>query len=60
MMKFPEAIRAGAFALLIVGTVGLLANEYVFHWGRTATLWFAASNAVGLVAMGLAHLGKRK
>jgi len=60
MTKFPEAIRASAFVLIAVGTVGLLANEFVFHWGRTATLSFAVSSAVGLVVLGLAYLNKRK
>jgi len=36
------------FILLIVGTIGLLVNEFVFDWGRVATLSFAAINIVGL------------
>lgn len=60
MTKFPEAIRASAFVLIAMGTVGLLANEFVFHWGRTATLGFAVLSAVGLVILGLAYLNKRK
>ena len=60
MINFPETIRAGAFVLIVVGTVGLLANEFVFHWGRPATLWFAVSNAVVLLVLGLAYLGKSK
>jgi len=60
MTKSAEAIRASAFVLIAVGTVGLLANEFVLHWGRTATLWFAVSSAVGLVVLGLVYLNKRK
>ena len=59
-MKFPETILAGAFVLIVVGTVGLLANEFVFHWGRPATLWFAVSNAVGLLVLGIAYVGRSK
>ena len=45
-MKIP-----GVFAplLLLVGTVGLLLNEFFLHWGRVATLSFAAFGAIGLL-----------
>jgi len=42
-----------AFILLIIGSIGLLVNEFAFHWGTTATLVFAALNIVGLVLLGL-------
>lgn len=42
-----------AFVLLIIGTIGLIANEFAFHWGTTATLVFAALNIIGLVMLGL-------
>ena len=38
-----------AVVLLFVGTIGLVANEFVLEWGRSATLAFAASNLIGLV-----------
>jgi len=44
------------FALVIVGTLGLLLNEFVLDWGRPATLSFAAANAAGLLVLGLAYL----
>ena len=43
-----------AFCLLLIGTVGLLLNEFVFTWGRTATLLFAAANVMGLVLLVIA------
>jgi hypothetical protein len=43
-----------AFALVAIGTLGLLANEFLFTWGRSATLTFAAMDAIGLVALGIA------
>ena len=46
-----EHIEKIAFVLLIVGTVGLLTNEFFFAWGRIATLIFAAINMIGLVAL---------
>ncbi|MFH1639442.1 MAG: hypothetical protein ABIB93_03905 [Chloroflexota bacterium] len=41
--------RFTAPVLLIIGTAGLLGNEFAFHWGRPATLIFAACNILGLV-----------
>ena len=41
--------RAIAFALLIIGTLGLLVNELVFDWGRTATIFLAVLNVIGLI-----------
>jgi hypothetical protein len=40
------------FILLIVGTIGLLVNEFIFGWGSTATLVFAVLNIIGLVMLG--------
>lgn len=40
-----------AFILLIIGTIGLLLNEFVLDWGRVATLIFAASNLIGLATL---------
>jgi hypothetical protein len=48
-----------SFALLLVGTIGLLLNEFLFDWGRTATLIFAAANVVGLIGLGTAVLTKK-
>lgn len=43
-----------AFCLLLIGTGGLLLNEFVFTWGQTATLLFAAANVIGLVLLVIA------
>ena len=43
-----EAPKWSAFILLIMGTVGLLINEFVFDWGTPATIAFAVFNFVGL------------
>ena len=48
-----------AYILLLIGTLGLLLNEYVVDWGRTATLLFAGSNVVGLVILALVNWGKK-
>ena len=53
-------ISVFAFLLLIVGTLGLLANEFIVNWGRMATLVFAASNIVGLVILGYSLVRRGK
>lgn len=55
-----KKIEFSAFVLLVVGTLGLLMNEFVFAWGRTGTLIFAAANIVGLVTLGYSYWGKKK
>lgn len=37
--------------LLLIGTVGLLLNEFAFSWGRPATIVFAISNVVGITLL---------
>ena len=49
-----------AFVFLLIGTLGLLMNEFVFDWGRTATLIFGALNVIGLLALGFAYWGMKQ
>ena len=49
-----ESTRLIAFILLIVGTLGLIINEFILDWGSTATLIFAAVNVVGLAVLAFA------
>jgi hypothetical protein len=44
-----------AFIFLIIGTLGLLINEFAFNWGRCATLTFAVINIVGLATLAFAN-----
>ena len=46
-----EAIKLTAFILLIIGTIGLLINEFAADWGRGATITFASLNVIELVAL---------
>ncbi len=46
-----EIAKVIAFILLIIGTTGLLVNEFVVDWGRCAVITFACLNVVGLVAL---------
>lgn len=55
-----DFLRYSAFILLIVGTFGLLGNEFVFHWGRAATITLATLNAVGLATLALTSWGMKK
>jgi hypothetical protein len=45
---------------LVIGTLGLLINEFIFDWGTTATLTFAALNAVGLAILAYTYWGLKK
>ncbi len=44
-----------AFILLIIGTIGLLLNEFILDWGRVATLIFAVSNLIGLATLAFSY-----
>lgn len=60
MSRSQEVGKGGAFVLLIAGAVGLLLNEFVFDWGRQATLVFAVATAIGLAALGVQYLRDRR
>lgn len=55
-----EVAKLSAFILLTIGTIGLLMNEFIFDWGRAATLIFAVSNFVGLAILAFVTWGIRK
>jgi hypothetical protein len=55
-----KKIELSAFVLLIIGTLGLLMNEFVFSWGRPATLVFAVANVIGLVALVFSYWGSKQ
>ena len=52
-------IKISAFALIIVGTVGLLLNEFAFEHSSTRTVIFAVVDFVGLVNLAFAFWGMR-
>jgi hypothetical protein len=43
---------------VLIGTVGLLINEFILNWGRTATLIFSAISLLGFTLMGMWMLQK--
>ena len=55
-----KVAKLSAFILLIIGTLGLLINELIFDWGRTATLTFAALNVVGLAILAYTYWDMKK
>jgi len=55
-----EVAKLSAFILLIIGTLGLLINEFIFGWGSTATLTFAAVNVVGFAILAYTYWGMKK
>ncbi|MFC1912069.1 hypothetical protein ACFLXG_02810 [Chloroflexota bacterium] len=48
-----------ASALIIIGTAGLLLNEFVWVHSSTRTIIFAVVNFVGLVNLAFASFGMR-
>ncbi len=60
MRKDSGALRSIGFLLVLVGTLGLLANEFIFDWGTTATIVFAAFNVIGLVGLWFSFSGHRR
>ncbi|MFB0559348.1 MAG: hypothetical protein ACETVS_02295 [Dehalococcoidales bacterium] len=52
-------IKLSGFILIIIGTLGLLLNEFVWGAGTTRTLIFAAVDFVGLVNLAFAQFGIR-
>ena len=54
-----EVARLIAFILLIIGTIGLLVNEFAIDLGRVATLIFAVFNCIGLVTLAITYFGKK-
>ena len=54
-----QVVKVSAFILVGVGTLGLLANEFIVDWGRAATLTFASINVVGLATLAFAYWGRK-
>jgi len=58
-MSKKEVIKLIAFTLLAAGTLGLLLNEFVFDWGRIATVISASLNVVGLAILAVIMWDKK-
>jgi len=55
-----QVVKLSGFILIIIGTLGLLINEFIFDWGSIATLTFAAVNVVGFAILAFAFWGMKK
>ena len=53
-------IKITAFILIIIGTAGLLLNEFVWEHSSTRTIIFAVVNFVGLVNLAFAQFGMKR
>ena len=58
-MNLRNFLRTAAFILIIVGTGGLLLNEFVWDGSTTRTIIFAVVDFVGLVNLGFAQFGMK-
>jgi len=59
-MNLRNFLKISAFILIIIGTLGLLLNEFVWEHSATRTIIFAVVNFVGLVNLSFAYFGMRK
>jgi hypothetical protein len=55
-----ELTKLTAFILLIIGTLGLIVNEFIFNWASIVTLTFAAVNIVGFAVLAYVFWGRKK
>ncbi len=58
-MTLKEFIKISGFVLIIVGTVGLLLNEFAWEHSSSRTIIFAIVDFVGLVNLAFSHFGMR-
>ena len=56
-MNLRNFIRISGFVLVIIGTIGLLLNEFAWESSSTRTIIFAVVNFVGLVNLAFSHFG---
>lgn len=55
-----KVVKLSIFFLIVIGTLGLLINEFIFDWGTTATLTFAFLNIVGLAILAYTYLSMKR
>ncbi len=58
-MTLRNFIRISGCVLIIVGTVGILLNEFVWERSATRTIIFAVVDFVGLVNLAFANFGMK-
>ena len=55
-----EFIKLSGFILIIIGTAGLLLNEFTWDTSSSRAIIFAVVNVVGLVNLAFARFGFKK
>lgn len=55
-----KSLKSIAAILVLTGTVGLLLNEFLFQWGKSATLTFAVTNILGFIFWVIAYFLDQK
>ena len=58
-MALREFIKIGSFVLIIIGTLGLLFNEFVWNTFSSRTIIFGVGSFAGFVSLAFAHFGMR-
>jgi hypothetical protein len=56
-MTLRSFIKITAFVLIIIGTAGLLLNEFAWEHSSTRTIILAVVTFVGLINLAFAHFG---
>jgi hypothetical protein len=59
-MTLRNFLKFDGFILIIIGTAGLLLNEFVWEHSSTRTVIFAMVDLVGLVTLAFAHFGLKR
>jgi len=59
-MALKQIIKLSGFALIFIGTAGLLLNEFILTHSSSRTIIFAVVNFVGLVNLAFAHFTLRR
>ncbi len=59
MYTLREVARLKALVFLVIGTVGLLVNEFAFDCGRVTVLILAAFNLIGLATLAFLYWRKK-
>ena len=58
-MRKSTGLFVFAFILLIIGAIGHLINEFIFDWGKLATVRFTIFNVAGLGILAFERWGKK-
>ncbi len=59
-MTLKNSIKISGFVLVIIGTAGLLLNEFAWEHSSTRAIIFAMVNIVGLVNVAFSHFGMKE